>query len=785
MGHEVSSDVLHEAPNEGAGEAPNEGLGEAPHERSRGGPRAVLNALIVDDNRDHARLMEAALREGLGASIRSSGSVREAVSQIQRERPDVVVLDYRLPDTKGWEGLAAIRDQLDAPVIVVTGQGSETAAVEALKAGAADYLSKEGGYLRALPAVVLRAAENHRRRREELAQLNTSSRGLASSLELDAVVAAALDGVMALLGPDAAWLVLPGEGGELELVGACGLSPEAAHDPEAGFESCARASVAVRQERSLGYLCAGAKAANAFGTHHLELLGTLASHTASAVGNARLFASLARAKAEWERTFDSISDPILISDDQFRVIRLNRAAAHCLDLPVRDVPGRICHRTLLGSEEPCPWHEALLRGMPVAADRYLAHLERWFSFSAFPFANGEGRPVGVVHVLRDITEERRLRQRMGQAQKLAAIGELVAGVAHELNNPLTGILGFTQLLLREAPESPLREDLNKVANEARRAARIVRNLSAFARQQPLSRRLVDVNELLRKTLELRGYQLRVARIAVTLDAASDLPRVLADPDELQQVFLNIVNNAEQGMTGEQAEKRLRIRSLSAGPETIRIEFQDTGPGIPEESLDRIFDPFFTTKEPGRGTGLGLSVCYGIVRGHGGQITAGNDPGGGAVFTVDLPLHNGSVSRPSEEASRAAAPPASPAHIHVVDDEDVVADFMRRVLAQDGHRADVASDGERALAMLGEGGFDLVICDLKLPDMSGPRLYARALAAAPSMRGRFVFCTGDTLGVETEEFLRGHPGPWLEKPLMPDDLRHVVNHHLATRVDVDG
>ncbi len=750
----------------------------------------ALKVLIVDDNKDHARLMAAALEEGLGAAARSCGSVRAAVSKIQRERPEVVVLDYRLPDTEGWEGLAAIRDQLDAPIIVVTGQGSESAAVEALKAGAVDYLPKEGGYLRALPAVVLRAAESHRRRREELAQLNTSSRGLASSLELDAVVAAALDGVMALLHPDAAWLMLP-EGDEgLGLVGACGLPQEAAGDPEAGFASCARAPVAVGQERNLGYLCAGAKAANAFGPHHLELLGTLASHTASAVGNARLFASLARAKAQWERTFDSISDPILISDDEFRVIRLNRAAAHCLDLPVRDVPGRICHRTLLGSEEPCPWHEALLRGVPVATDRYLAHLERWFSFSAFPFADGEGRPVGVVHVLRDITEERRLRQRVGQAQKLAAIGELVAGVAHELNNPLTGILGFTQLLLREAPESPFRADLDKVANEARRAARIVRNLSAFARQQPLSRRLVDVNELLVKTLELRGYQLRAARIAVTLEADSDLPRVLADPDELQQVFLNIVNNAEQAMTGQQAEKRLHIRSLSAAPETIRVEFQDTGPGIPEESLDRIFDPFFTTKEPGRGTGLGLSVCYGIVRGHGGQISAGNEPGGGAVFTVDLPLHSESPGRSSAPpdhtvANHTAAPAASPARVLVVDDEAVVADFVQRVLAQDGHRADVASDGETALAMLGEGGFDLVICDLKLPDMSGPRLYARALAAAPDMRGRFVFCTGDTLGAETEEFLRGHPGPWLEKPLMPDDLRDVVNHHLATRVDVDG
>ncbi|UCC67208.1 MAG: response regulator [Armatimonadota bacterium] len=742
----------------------------------------TLRVLIVDDNRDHAQLMEEALREGLDAEPHSCASSREALERIQHERPDVVVLDYRLPDAQGWEALAAIRGQLNAPIIVVTGQGSESAAVEALKAGAEDYVPKEGAYLSNLPAVVLRAAENDRRRREELVHLNKTSRDLAGSLELEAAVGAALDGVMALLHPDAAWLLLPEPGGGLELVGTRGVSPEAAREPNSKFRSCARAAVGAKQKEGTGFLCAGASAANVFGSHDLELLGTIASHTASAVQNARLFASLEQAKAQWERTFDSISDPILISDDRFRVIRLNRAAARCLNLPVRDVPGRVCHRLLLRSEQPCPWHDALSRGVPVSSDRYLSHLGRWFSFSAFPFADADGRPVGVVHVLRDITEERKLRQRINQAQKLAAIGELVAGVAHELNNPLTGILGFSQLLLREAPDTPFRADVEKVANEARRAARIVRNLSAFARRQPLSRTLVDVNELLRKTLELRAYQLRVAGISVELDLTSNLPRILADSDELQQVFLNIVNNAEQAMAGQDAAKGLTIRSVGASPETIRVDFQDTGPGLPEESLDRIFDPFYTTKEPGRGTGLGLSVCYGIVRGHGGQISAANGTDGGAVFTLDLPLHHELLP---ELSQRPEIPPPAPAQILVVDDEPVVADFVQRVLAQDGHQSELASDGEAALARLREGAFDLVICDLKLPDTSGPRLYEQAVAAVPEMRDRFIFCTGDTLGDDTADFLRGQPGPWLEKPLMPEDVRHAVNHYLSVQVGSDG
>ena len=744
-----------------------------------------LRLLVVDDNPDHAVLMTDALRTGLDASVSSCASAREALKLVESGSPDAVVLDYRLPAVEGSEALLALRSRTEAPIIVVTGLGSESAAVEVLKAGAEDYLPKVTGYLSALPTTVLRAVHNSRRRREELAQLRLTSQALSESLDLQGVVEAALDGVISLLRPEAAWLLLPSGRGALELVGARGCSREVLRNPESRFESSCSQPVIVKDEDRPGLLCAGATKPGRFALRHRELLSTVASHTASAVQNARLFAKVAQGKAQWERTFDSISDPIIISDSQFHILRLNRAAARCFNLSVRQAPGLICHQLLLGSEQPCPWHDALYRGVPVSSDRFLSQLQRWFCFSAFPFEGNDGHPVGVVHVLRDITDERQMRQQIAQSQKLAALGELVAGVAHELNNPLTGILGFSQLLLPRVQDASLKEDLEKIAGEARRATRIVRNLSTFARQQPLSRRLVDINSLLQKVLDLRSYQLNVAAVQVTPTLAEDLPRILADPDGLQQVFLNLMNNAEHAMADQKDPKQLTITTRLAPNDRLCIEFRDTGHGLREEACDRIFDPFFTTKEAGRGTGLGLSVCYGIVQEHGGKIFAANHPDGGAVLTVELPLDNRGALKGEQEgdAEPASAPP--PSRLLVVDDEPVIADLVQRTLSEAGHQVTTAENGGAALARLAEGEYDLIICDLKLPDMSGQQCYHRLLEEAPHMKGRFIFLTGDTLGRETTEFLHTNPGPWLEKPLLPEDLKHVVHKHLSSRVMADG
>lgn len=240
---------------------------------------------------------------------------------------------------------------------------------------------------------------------QEGKRLTEIAETISASLELDAVVAACLDGVIELVRADAAWLLLPDDNGSLELVGTRGLSPEAVQRAETGFQSQASSPIQIKQQARSGFLCVGAKQGGRFGLHEMELLDIIAGLTASAVQNAKLFAVLERAKMEWERTFDSISDPILICDNHFRLVRLNKAAASCLGLPLRAAAGKVCYKVITGEDSPCPWHDALARGLPFSSDRYFPQLGKKYSLSAFPFEEGEGRQIGVVHILRKIPEE--------------------------------------------------------------------------------------------------------------------------------------------------------------------------------------------------------------------------------------------------------------------------------------------------------------------------------------------------------------------------------------------
>jgi len=225
------------------------------------------------------------------------------------------------------------------------------------------------------------------------------------------------------------------------------------------------------------------------------------------------------------------------------------------------------------------------------------------------------------------------------ADRLASIGELSAGIAHELNNPLTGVIGLSQLLTERDLPDDIKEDLKLVYSEAQRAADVVRNLLTFGRKHPPLKQLVNLSDVIDKVLKLRSYEQRVSNIEVIKHFAPDLPQIMADYFQLQQVFLNIIINAEQIMTEVHGKGTLTITTKRVG-EFIRASFADDGPGIPEENLGHIFDPFFTTKEVGKGTGLGLSICHGVINAHGGRIYAASEPGEGATFIIELPITKG-------------------------------------------------------------------------------------------------------------------------------------------------
>jgi PAS domain S-box-containing protein len=348
--------------------------------------------------------------------------------------------------------------------------------------------------------------------------------------------------------------------------------------------------------------------------------------------------AIKHAAEEWRRTFDSITDAISIQDREFRILRANKAFADLFKKSPRQIIGKYCYELHRGDKpiSGCPHQQTLATGKPAAAEFYESHLEKHFRESTSPIFNDKGEVVGTVHITRDITEQKQQNERLMMADRLASIGELAAGTAHELNNPLTSVIGFSQLLMEKDIPDDIREDMKLIYSEARRAADVTKNLLTFARKRAPVKQLTQINNIIEDVLKLRAYEHKLNGIQVKRRLAHDLPEIMVDSFQMQQVFLNIIINAEYFMTVAHNRGTLTINTKKHNS-SMRISITDDGPGIPQENLSRIFDPFFTTKEAGKGTGLGLSICHGIVAEHGGQIYAKSQPGKGATFIVELPI----------------------------------------------------------------------------------------------------------------------------------------------------
>ena len=346
-----------------------------------------------------------------------------------------------------------------------------------------------------------------------------------------------------------------------------------------------------------------------------------------------------RAAKEWRTTFDAISDWISIHDENFKITRVNRAFAKVFKTEPKELIGKTCYELVHGTKEPwpdCPHQRALKIRHPTRQEFVNPHLGIYMEAVCSPIFNDRGEVTATVHVVRDITERKKMEEQLVVTDRLASIGELASGVAHELNNPLTGIIGFSELLLDEDIPDNVRKDLRVIQREAQRSAGIVRNLLTFARKHAPAKEPVDINSIIQKALELRAYEQKVNNIQVNTYLTSDLPEIMADGFQLEQVFINIIINAEHFMIEAHGRGTLTITTEQVG-DIIRASFADDGPGIAKENLGHLFDPFFTTKEVGKGTGLGLSISYGIITEHNGRIYAESELGKGATFVVELPI----------------------------------------------------------------------------------------------------------------------------------------------------
>jgi PAS domain S-box-containing protein len=508
----------------------------------------------------------------------------------------------------------------------------------------------------------------------------------------------------------------------------------------------------------------------------------------------RTWATLERAEAaaalrESEQLFRTVTEahpiPVVIAQDSGIVLG-NPAFWEMMGVPQ--------HET--GSIDPRGWTEGG-HGWQAFADFVRAH-RRYDNYQTNMVRAGKRFPVAVswrhiaykgepavISSIVDLTETKRAeeelvrsREALHQAEKLTALGSLLAGVSHELNNPLTIVTAQASLLEEElAAGSGPAARAEKVRRAAERCSKIVQTFLAMARQREPERSIVQAADVVRAALDLTEYSLRTAGIEVELQVEPGLPPLFADPDQLHQVFVNLIVNAQQALQEKSGERKLRLRVASAaGGRSLTVEVEDNGPGVPCEIRRRVFEPFFTTKPEGTGTGVGLSFSLGLVEAHGGRLELVDAPGGGACFRVTLDTAAAAAS-PGEAPAGAPAPERKGLAL-IVDDEPDVAEVLEILAARAGYSVDVAANGREAIERLAGKDYDVILSDLRMPQLDGPALYAWLEREKPHLTSRIAFVTGDTLGDAASRFLKRCGRPVLEKPFSRNNVRALLEELAA-------
>ena len=530
--------------------------------------------------------------------------------------------------------------------------------------------------------------------------------------------------------------------------------------------------VEVTAENEVGYLAA------AFN----NMLDTLEKR---AEENEKLFELVTKSKEEWVATFDAIQDLISIHDKDYRILKINKALARKFNSQPEDLIGSRCFELLYNCTAPkcnCPHTRTLKTGAIADAEVDDMVFEGTYKVTTFPVYNDAGEVWASVHVARDITQEKMLREQLLHAEKLSSVGKLVAGIAHELNNPLMGIMGFSQILMDTPGDKKLddiKDKLRKIYHESLRTAKIVQNLLTFARAKKTEREYHSVNDILKHTVELREYSLKANNIEVALDLDEGVPKTMVDLFQLQQVFINIMNNAEDAMVARKGKGRLEIRTRR-NRRKIEIAFRDDGPGIPKEIIHKVFDPFFTTKDVGKGTGLGLSITHGIITEHGGTIDIAAAEEGGAVVTIELPV----VEKEQWAEVRKAVDHGATysdltgKKVLVVDDEKSIRETLSSILSAEGFKVETARDGREALEILDRTKMTLLITDIKMPGYSGMDLYESVMQKHEYLKNRIIIVTGDVFSQDVKDFLAKCGCPHILKPFEPKKLTGLIQEVLS-------
>ncbi len=665
--------------------------------------KPTAHLLVVDDEPEIAESLADYLtkKEDFKVSLAEDG--RQAIDFLQAsvdddDPVDLVLLDMRMPVMSGQAVLNWIRRHPDLQylrVVLLTAAAGSHEKVEALSAGADDYITKPyyPQELLARVKTILRTQQLEKqlqRQSEQLAALNEAGQRVAATLETNEVLATAVSGINAVLNIESAAVLMVDSGqlryqhvsgpdGQIEvetlprvppgkgIVGIAfsertavflnqpGADPRFLAEIDAPHQAYTHSIIAaplVVRDRSIGVLMAYNKQDGPFTEVDLDLFASLSSSISEAIENAWLFQRIRLRQQELlegrntlQALIDGIPHPIYTINDDWRLVSVNKSKVDELK-PIEDtLMGQTCYHIFYGRQSPCEHCQAQQTLAHKQAQHWSVkwngpdHLPREWDINAYPIPSRQASAARAVILWQDRTEERRLESSLLQAGKLAAIGQLAAGVAHEINNPLTAINANAQILKMTIPvEDDNYESVDLISLAGERAAKVVRGLLDFARQEQYDFAATDVNKTIQQALDLVHYQLQTSNIEVFLDLADDLPDVFASVEHLKSVWLNLLVNARDAVQTLPDNRLIEITArLAEDNEHVLALFRDNGKGMSAAELAHIFEPFYTTKDPGKGTGLGLATCHRIVEQHNGEINVVSHVDEGTTFMIRLPI----------------------------------------------------------------------------------------------------------------------------------------------------
>lgn len=822
--------------------------------------------LIIDDSEQICAMLANYVLPELGYHSIIANTGRQGLARMRQHLPDLVLLDLQLPDISGLDLLRLIAQEgYDVPVILMTAHGSEGIAVEAFRLGARNYLIKPFSDTEAR-AVIDQALRERRLERErdrltrslqqrvqELTVLYSIGKSVSALMSQEELLERIVEAGVYITRAEEGFLLLRDErSNELYLRAAKNVGEQRAqhlrlpiNDGLAG--QVVRTGKAVRIDKAptgtslkvktgffvrsiiqvpltVGQNVIGVLAVDnqqidrPFSENDQYLLSALADYAAIAIENANLYQQVKRSEERYKDLFTNAYDLIFTLDQRLHITSINKVGQELTGYEIDELVDQPL-QSLCRAES---WQQAqpllmdLLAGDTISLfelelvrrDRERVYLE----VSARPITDGAVH-LGIHCIARDVTERRSLELQLIQSEKLSALGRLAAGVAHDVKKPVATINLYAQSLLRETSLSELaRSDIQVIRSQSEWASNIAQSLLDFARQRKPERTTVNLNDLLKSIVGLCTFQLKSDNVKVVYQLDPDLPTTIVDPQQIGQVFMNLINNADQAMTATSSSRTLTLqtslarvqRELMDGERTsvnddnntassneievLRVCVSDTGSGIPADVLTKIFDPFFTTKSEGQGTGLGLSISFGFVREHDGRIWAESTPGVGTTMIVDLPLVSElDLAIPSlfPETDQSSAETTKAYRILVVDDDETTRTLIARLMTSLGYKAEIVASGEEALKALERESADLILTDVQMPGMSGFELYQAVQQRAPELADRMVFVTGDALNSATQSRITQLGNAYIAKPFENNHLQALVRGLLLPEQEVSS